>query len=84
MFGGFKSIFYLVITFIIFLVVLILSGRILNLINLSSSACRSNSDIKTAHKWAAWAVGITSVGTGLTFLGIIGAIYLAVQTGGEV
>jgi hypothetical protein len=65
------SITVLVIGFILALVLVIMFGRILNMIN--DSACYKGStsgDMKTAHTWAAWGVGISSVVTAL-FLGLL-------------
>jgi uncharacterized BrkB/YihY/UPF0761 family membrane protein len=60
---------FLVVGFILFLIVLIISGRILNEINKSS--CKSDSNIKDAHKWAAWTVGISVVGVFITLVVLI-------------
>lgn len=56
----------LVITFVIFLVLLIVSGRILNEINLSK--CSNDPNIKIAHKWTSWAVGISTTGVLVTIV----------------
>ena len=49
---------YLLITFVVSLIIVIINGRILNEINLSKS--KSDPKIQSAHKWAAWTVGIFS------------------------
>ena len=48
----------LIIVFVISLVIIIIAGRILNMINLST--CKKDPKIISAHKWAAWTVGIFS------------------------
>lgn len=57
-----------VISLFIFLIILIVVGRILNEINLSK--CTTDKNIETAKKWASWAVGITSLGM-IISLGVI-------------
>ena len=74
MFGIYKLEFYLIAVFIVFLIIVIVSGRILNKIN--DSSCKSNSDIKVAHRWAAWAVGISATAAGLSLLGALGIIFI--------
>lgn len=69
---------YLIIAFILFLAIVIVSGRILNEINLTSSSCRSDSHIQSAHKWAAWTVGISATGAGLALLALIVIIAIKV------
>lgn len=82
-----KFTFQLAIAFIIFLALVILTGRILYDINQSSTNCK-NSDphIQNAHAWAAWGVGISSAGAGLALIGFILVIVLKkkVDTGTEV
>lgn len=77
------ALFQLIIALIIFLVLVIVSGRILNEIN-KSSCHTSDANIQIAHKWAAWAVGISSVAAGLVVIGIILIIVAKVETGGAV
>lgn len=60
---------YLIIAFITFLIFIIISGRILNELNLSKS--KTDSNIKSAHKWAAWSVGIFSTLAVLSLTGFI-------------
>ncbi len=60
---------YLIIAFIIFLVFIIISGRILNELNLSKS--KKDANIESAHKWAAWSVGIFSTFAALSLIGFI-------------
>ena len=74
MIGIFKIEFYLFIMFAIFLTILIISGRILNEINLSK--CSSDPNIAIAHKWAAWTVGISATGTGITFIAFIAMFFV--------
>jgi hypothetical protein len=71
--GASKMIVSLSIALIIFIVLLIVAGRILNLINNSKCHTSNDPDIQTAHKWAAWSVGITTLGmiVCLVFLGIL-------------
>lgn len=57
---------YLVVTFIVLIVIIIFIGRILNEINLSKS--KSDPRIQTAHKWAAWGVGLSSTIAAITFI----------------
>jgi ABC-type cobalamin transport system permease subunit len=68
----------LFIAFVIFLVVVIISGRILNELNLTTSSCKSDNHIKDAHKWAAWAVGISSTGAGLCLIGFIALFFIEI------
>ena len=76
-----KFMFQLVIAFIIFMALVIISGRILYDINKSS--CRnSDSHIQDAHKWTAWTVGLSSAGAGLALIGIILIIVAKSETGG--
>jgi hypothetical protein len=60
----------LVISFIVSLTIVIISGRILDDINKSGQKT-SNTYIANAHKWAAWTVGISSALTGLTLIAFI-------------
>ncbi|XWV25471.1 putative ORFan [Tupanvirus deep ocean] len=69
-----KSKVYLIIGFVIFLVIVIISGRILNEINLSS--CTSDSHIKIAHSWAAWVVGISSTVAGILLILFIVSFFI--------
>ena len=68
-----KTEIYLAVCIIIFLVIVILSGVILYEIN--KSGCK-DSHIVEAHKWAAWAVGLSSVGAGLAIIAFIAIIFL--------
>ena len=77
------ALFQLIIAFIIFLVLVIISGRILNEIN-KSKCHTSDANIQIAHKWAAWAVGISTAGLALVLIGIILIIVAKVETGGAV
>lgn len=67
MLGFGKLMISLIIISVIFLVITIVSGRILYEIN-QSSCKSSDSNIQTAHKWAAWAVGIAATGTGIALI----------------
>ncbi len=58
--GVIKMEFTLIIAAVIFLVIVIVSGRFLAEINLSK--CKTDPNIITAHWWAAWAVGISTAG----------------------
>lgn len=49
--------------FIIFLILVVIGGRILNMIN--NTTC-SDKYIKTAHTWSSWMVGISSAGALIT------------------
>lgn len=63
-----------IIGFIISLVFLIINGRVLNKIN--DASCykdKSSAELMTAHRWAAWGVGISAVATAV----FLGAIILA-------
>jgi hypothetical protein len=73
MIGIFKTEFYLIISFIVFLVMVIISGRILNEINKSSC---TDPNIKTAHKWTAWAVGISSAAAGISLIAFIAILFV--------
>ena len=70
--GASKMAFSLIFAAIIFLVLIIFSGRILNLINKSN--CKSDADITSAHKWTAWAVGISTIGL-IVSLGLLIIMY---------
>lgn len=61
-----KTQIYLAIAFIIFLVIIIISGRILDDINKSS--CGADPRIANAHKWAAWVVGLASAAAAITLI----------------
>ena len=67
-----KIIISLVVAFIFSLAVVILTGRILDDINKSGS--KSDARIQNAHKWAAWAVGISSAAAGISLIGVIALI----------
>lgn len=69
-----KSKVYLIIGFIIFLAIVIISGRILNEINLSG--CKSDSHIKIAHTWTAWVVGISSTAAGILLILFIASFFI--------
>ena len=69
--SAFKTQAYLFIAFILFLVVVIITGKILNEINLSSSACKAEPHIAVAHRWSAWAVGISATGATLALIAFI-------------
>ena len=71
--GIFKSMFGSIFAAIIFLILIIFSGRILNLIN--KAGYKSNSNLEDAHKWAAWAVGISTTGL------IVALIVIVMQFG---
>ena len=60
----------IVIAFIIFLILVIISGRILYDIN-KSSCKNTDAHLQDAHSWTAWTVGLASFGAGLTLIGII-------------
>jgi len=64
---------YLFMMFIVFLIIVIVSGRILNEINLSKS---SDSHIKIAHRWAAWSVGISATAAGLSLIAFIALLMM--------
>ena len=67
-----KFAFFSIIGFIISLTLLIMFGRILNKLNESSCYTHSpDDDLKSAHRWAAWGVGIAAASTALFLLGII-------------
>ena len=70
--GAGKMAFSLIISAIIFLILVIFSGRILNLINKSS--CKPDANMQSAHKWAAWAVGISTMGL-IVSIGLLIAMY---------
>lgn len=57
---------FLFIGFIFFLAIVIVSGIILHDIN--KSGCKSDSNIKNAHKFTAWLVGISSAAAGISLL----------------
>lgn len=57
---------YLIVTLIILILIIIITGRILNEINLSKD--KSDSNIQSAHKWAAWSVGLSSTFAVLTLV----------------
>ena len=61
---------------VIFLVVLIISGRILAQINKSS--CNSDSNIRDAHKWTAWVVALMSIALFLAIAGMVALPFLIV------
>ena len=71
--GASKMAFSFIISMIIFLILVIFSGRILNLIN-KSSCKKTDTNIEGAHKWAAWAVGISTLGL-IISLGLLIAMY---------
>jgi len=60
----------LLISSIISLILVIISGKILDDINKSGQKS-ANTYIQNAHKWAAWTVGISSTLTGLTLIAFI-------------
>lgn len=66
--SAFKTQAYLFIAFILFLVITIVTGHILNKINLASAACKAEPHIAVAHKWSAWAVAISSTGMALSLI----------------
>jgi hypothetical protein len=66
---------YLLLTFVISLVIVIICGRILNEINLSGSSCKTDSRIASAHRWAAWSVGIFSTVAGISLIAFILTFY---------
>lgn len=66
----------LFITFVVFLAIVVMVGRILNQINLSG--VKSNSNIESAHRWAAWGVGLSSAGAGLSLLGFVLIFFVGV------
>lgn len=67
MLGFGKLMVSLIIIFIVFLIITIVSGRILYEIN--QSGCKtSDSNIESAHKWSAWSVGISATGTGIALI----------------
>ena len=71
------SITTLIIGLILSLALVIMFGRILDMIDNSSCYTGNTSDkIKTAHTWAAWGVAISSIVTAL-FLGL--AIFFIVM-----
>ena len=72
--GLIKTEVYLIFSFIIFLIIVIVSGRILNEINLSK--CNTDKNIKIAHKWATWAVGISAAMAGLSLIAFIALMFI--------
>lgn len=58
----------LAITLIIFLIIVIVTGKILHEINKSKCFASGDQNILVAHKWCAWAVGISSTGMALTLI----------------
>lgn len=71
----------LLITFVILLIVIIVSGRILNLVNLSNSFCKGDHHITEAHTWAAWTVGLSSAAAAIALIILILA---AAKAGGAI
>lgn len=70
--GLVKTQIYSFISFIIFLIIVIISGRILNKIN--ESNC-TDPNIKDAHKWAAWTVGLSATAAGISLIIFIGIFF---------
>lgn len=70
--GTGKRTMSLIFASIVFLILIIFSGRILSLINKSS--CKTDKDIQGAHKWAGAAVGISTAGL-IICLGFLIAMY---------
>ena len=60
------------VAFLIFLAILIVTGRILNKIN--DAGIKDNADINEAKKWAGASVGISAAGLALTLIVLIIAI----------
>ena len=67
---------YLAIAFIIFLVLVIVSGRILDGINKSS--CTNDPHIQNSKKWSAWSVGLASTAAALTLIAFIALFFVEV------
>ncbi len=65
----------LIITFVIALVFVIICGRILNQINLSSAG--NDKNIQSAKRWAGWSVGIFSTVAALSLLGFLYLFFMA-------
>lgn len=62
-----------VIALVIFLAILIITGRILAKINASN--CKEDEHIKEAKKWSAWSVGLSSTGLVLSLVVLVLALY---------
>lgn len=58
-----------IIAAIVFLILIIFSGRILNEINKSN--CKTDANITSAHRWASWAVGLSTMGLIISVVFII-------------
>jgi heme/copper-type cytochrome/quinol oxidase subunit 2 len=77
-----SGIFDSIIALIIFLVILIITARILDMINKSSTSSKTDPHIKEAHKWAAWSVGISAAGIAIIIIIFIFDAVKKSETGG--
>lgn len=63
--------------FIVLLVLIIVSGRILNMINRSKETCKTDDEyIKIARKWSIWSVGLSSAAAFVSLCIFIGLFFV--------
>lgn len=65
---------YLFIAFVIFLVLVIISGRILDDIN--NAQCQSDANLKNASQWTKWFLGISVAAMGLALIAFISIFFI--------
>lgn len=65
---------YLAIAFIIFLILVIISGKILS--DLNKATCSTDPGVVSGKKWSKWLVGISTVGMIVTLIGLIVILFM--------
>lgn len=75
--GGYG--FEALITFAIFLTILIISGKILK--NINDAACKDDENLLKAHTSVAWTVGLSATGVAISL--IVGIIAIVVWAKGK-
>lgn len=67
---------YLIIAFAVLILIIIITGRILNEIN--SSKSKTDPKIKAAREWAVWSVGLGTTFAGITLI-IFGMSFIPIN-----